>query len=207
MVTVDPAHIRFLRPKQSGQADADLQDDAAEEDVTVEKDMAAEEAALSGGIEETKLSAAQDKPKTAGPRLITEPGLDASQVSPPEPEAQPVITAVKPTAITPFHLPEFASPFLFVPAYIEVSYLTCSAIYVRHPTARPGYSEIPTPYEADGEIVRLAWEWYQRVRPRVRTKGRLAREPENRREVERSKQWMALRDPELDAKDKPPHRM
>jgi hypothetical protein len=67
--------------------------------------------------------------------------------------------ATGPAGLTPFHLPPYASPFLFVPAYIEVSYPTCSAVLVRHPTARAEYSEIPTPYEADGEVVRFAWEW------------------------------------------------
>jgi ribosomal protein S4 len=56
-----------------------------------------------------------------------------------------------------FELPDFASPFLFIPPYIEPSFTTCSAIYLRHPTARPGISEIPTPYEADGEVMKLAW--------------------------------------------------
>ncbi|KZV96398.1 alpha-L RNA-binding motif-containing protein [Exidia glandulosa HHB12029] len=79
-----------------------------------------------------------------------------------------------------FQLPEFAAPFIFVPAYLEVSYPTCSVIYVRHPTARAGYSEIPTPYDADGEIMRLAWEWYAIRRPRVRSKKKLAAMPENR---------------------------
>jgi len=82
--------------------------------------------------------------------------------------------------LTPFDLPAYASPFIFIPAYLEVSFPTCSVIYVRHPTARPGYSEIPTPYDADGEVVRLAWEWYSKVRPRNRSKRQLAREPENR---------------------------
>jgi ribosomal protein S4 len=86
--------------------------------------------------------------------------------------------------LTPFNLPDYASPFLFIPAYIEVSFQTCSAIYVRHPTARPGYSEIPTPFDADGEIVRLAWEWYAKVRPRMRSKSQLARMPENRKSPE-----------------------
>ncbi|KAG1724700.1 uncharacterized protein EDB91DRAFT_1170255 [Suillus paluster] len=56
-----------------------------------------------------------------------------------------------------------------------------SAIYVRHPTARPGYSEIPTPYDADGEVIRLAWEWYSKMRPRTRSKspdGKGTREPQ-----------------------------
>lgn len=82
--------------------------------------------------------------------------------------------------LTPFYLPQFASPWLFIPSYIEISFKTCSAIYVRHPTARPGYSEIPTPYDADGEVVRFAWEWYAQRRSRLRSKTQLARMPEDR---------------------------
>jgi len=81
---------------------------------------------------------------------------------------------------TPFLPPDYSTPFIFVPAYLEVSFPSCSAIYLRHPTARPGYSEIPTPYDADGEVVRLAWEWYAKVRPRMRSKRQLARMPDNR---------------------------
>lgn len=78
-------------------------------------------------------------------------------------------------------LPEYSAPWLFIPAYIEPSFNTCSAIYVRHPTARPGYSEIPSPYDADGEVMRFAWEWYVRRRPRMRwTQKRIARMPEDR---------------------------
>jgi hypothetical protein len=72
------------------------------------------------------------------------------------------------------NLPDYAAPFLFIPAYLEVSFVTCSAVYVRDPTARKDYSELPTPYDADGELMRLAWEWYAKVRPRMR--GRLQRE-------------------------------
>lgn len=79
-----------------------------------------------------------------------------------------------------FKLPEFSGPFIFVPAYLEVSYPTCSVIYVRAPTARAGYSEIPTPYDADGEVMRLAWEWYAQRRPRMRSKKKLAGMPDNR---------------------------
>ncbi|KAK4054521.1 hypothetical protein OIV83_001015 [Microbotryomycetes sp. JL201] len=59
-----------------------------------------------------------------------------------------------------FELPEYASPFLFVPAYLEVSWTTCSAVYLRDPSPGPGMSEVPSPYEADGEVMRLAWEYY-----------------------------------------------
>ena len=88
--------------------------------------------------------------------------------------------------LTPFNLPDYASPFLFVPAYLEPSFKTCSVVYVRHPTARPGYSEIPTPYDGDGEIVRFAWEWYAKRRPKIRSKSQKAREPENRQASEES---------------------
>lgn len=100
-----------------------------------------------------------------------------------EPKSFKLSSLSKP-GLTPFHLPDYASPFIFVPAYLEVSFKTCSVVYVRHPTARPGYSEIPTPYDADGEIVRFAWEWYANRRPRIRSKSQKAREPANRRSVD-----------------------
>ncbi|KAI3605029.1 nam9 protein [Moniliophthora roreri] len=82
--------------------------------------------------------------------------------------------------LTPFTLPLYASPWIYVPAYIEPNFATCSAVYVRHPTARPGYSEIPSPFDADGDVVRLAWEWYVKRRPRIRSQTRLASRPEDR---------------------------
>lgn len=72
---------------------------------------------------------------------------DSASSSPKPPRTRPL----------PFHLPEYAAPFLFVPHYIEPSFSTCSAIYLRHPTASPGHSEVPSPYQADGEVMKLAW--------------------------------------------------
>ncbi|KAG1852429.1 hypothetical protein DFJ58DRAFT_728498 [Suillus subalutaceus] len=92
------------------------------------------------------------------------------------------------SSLTPFNLPPYASPF--IPAYAEVFFPTCSAVYVRHPTARPGYSKISTPYDADREVIRLAWEWYSNMRPRTRSKNQMTREPENR-----SKTQLHLRRP------------
>lgn len=94
------------------------------------------------------------------------------------------LSSLRKPGMTPFHLPEYASPFLFVPAYLEPSFKTCSVVFVRYPTARPGYSEVPTPYDADGEIVRFAWEWYAKRRPKIRSKSQKAREPENRQLAE-----------------------
>jgi hypothetical protein len=39
--------------------------------------------------------------------------------------------------------------------------------------------------------VRLAWEWYAKRRPRMRSKSQLARMPENRTEVGESRRYMA----------------
>lgn len=77
--------------------------------------------------------------------------------------------------LQPFKFPDYAAPFLFLPAYIEANFATCSAIYVRHPTARPGYSEVPSPYDAGGEVMRFAWEWYAKNRPRERKGGAMSR--------------------------------
>ncbi|WFD41576.1 hypothetical protein MPSI1_000207 [Malassezia psittaci] len=93
-----------------------------------------------------------------------------------------------PQGVLPFHLPPFAAPFLFIPPYLDVSFRTCSAIYLRHPTltthlmrSRPTeqgqtppraqrvyHSDIPTPYPAGGEMYGLAWEFYVRNAPGVR---------------------------------------
>jgi hypothetical protein len=123
-------------------------------------EMSSEEAAAE------ELKTEQSVPPTEGPELGGSSQAHSGSVSD--------------TGLTPFNFPAYASPFIFIPAYLEVSFATCSVVYVRHPTARPGYSEIPTPYDADGEVVRLAWEWYSKVRPRNRSKRQLAREPENR---------------------------
>jgi hypothetical protein len=42
--------------------------------------------------------------------------------------------------------------------------------------------------QADGEIIRLAWEWYLKVRQKMRSKKQLSRMPENRKSEE---EWSA----------------
>lgn len=118
------------------------------------------------------------QPKT----METDPDEEADAGTHPSTEVSPRSQNPDGPAIghAQFHLPDYATPSVFIPAYLEVSFPTCSTVYLRHPTARPGYSEIPTPYDADGEVVRLAWEWYAKVRPRMRSKRQLARMPENR---------------------------
>ncbi|MBW0494015.1 hypothetical protein O181_033730 [Austropuccinia psidii MF-1] len=89
---------------------------------------------------------------------------EADEEEPPNPPSE-TTNIISPSPHSPnlrFTLPPYASPFLFVPPYLEVSYRLCSSVYLRHPTAGPGYCEIPTPWDADGEVMRLAWEWYTR---------------------------------------------
>lgn len=111
-----------------------------------------------------------------------EPSEDAEKSTDPttQSEEKEKPSSTSKYAVTPFNLPPYASPWIFIPAYLEVSFATCSAVFLRYPTARPGYSEIPTPYDADGEIMRLSWEWYADRHTRMRSKSQLARMPENR---------------------------
>ena len=71
------------------------------------------------------------------------------------------IDASKPYA-TPWRPRPFMSAFAFVPRYLEVHHRICSAVYLRHPVARPGLGEVPTPYPTD--LNGLAFNWYLRRR-------------------------------------------
>lgn len=71
------------------------------------------------------------------------------------------VDASKPYA-TPWRPREWMSAFAFVPRYLEVHQKICSAVYLRHPVARPGLAEVPTPYGL--EVNSLAHNWYLRRR-------------------------------------------
>ncbi|CAL3965262.1 hypothetical protein PZA11_001945 [Diplocarpon coronariae] len=63
---------------------------------------------------------------------------------------------------TPWRPRPYMSAFAFVPRYLEVSHNICSAVYLRHPVARPGFTEVPSPFPA--ETQQLAFTWYLRRR-------------------------------------------
>ncbi|MCJ1338278.1 mitochondrial 37S ribosomal protein nam9 [Bachmanniomyces sp. S44760] len=63
---------------------------------------------------------------------------------------------------TPWRPREYMSAFAFVPRYLEVNHKICSAVYLRHPVARPGLAEVPTPFP--DEMNGLAFNWYLRRR-------------------------------------------
>lgn len=71
------------------------------------------------------------------------------------------IDSSKPYA-TPWRPRDYMSAFAFVPRYLEVNHKICAAVYLRHPVARPGYSEVPSPF---GEAIQTpAFAWYLRRR-------------------------------------------
>ncbi|KAM0712520.1 hypothetical protein Q7P37_011617 [Cladosporium fusiforme] len=63
---------------------------------------------------------------------------------------------------TPWRPRDYMSAFAFIPRYLEVNQNICSAVYLRHPVARPGLAEVPTPLTA--ESMGLAFNWYLRRR-------------------------------------------
>lgn len=63
---------------------------------------------------------------------------------------------------TPWRPRDYMSAFAFIPRYLEVNQMICSAVYLRHPVARPGLAEVPTPVSQ--ETSQLAFNWYLRRR-------------------------------------------
>lgn len=203
MISVDPDAIRFLKPphgpvdhiskKSTPVIEATPTEPAESAEVpeseateVLSSSDANANAASQSEAAEASTSSPEDAPTSSpkdAPTLDTIPSSEAKAETVSESaseQAETEVVSASEQLPTPFHLPQYASPWLFVPAYIEVSFKTCSAIYVRHPTARPGYSEIPTPYDADGAVIRFAWEWYVHRRPRMRSQSQLARMPEDR---------------------------
>ena len=71
------------------------------------------------------------------------------------------VDETKPYA-TPWSPRPYMSAFAFIPRYLEVNHNICSAVYLRHPVARPGLAEVPSPFPA--ETQQLAFNWYLRRR-------------------------------------------
>lgn len=71
------------------------------------------------------------------------------------------IDSSKPYA-TPWRPRDYMAAFAFVPRYLEVHHKICAAVYLRHPVARPGFSEVPSPF---GDSIQTpAFVWYLRRR-------------------------------------------
>ncbi|KAG5938138.1 hypothetical protein E4U53_008076 [Claviceps sorghi] len=59
---------------------------------------------------------------------------------------------------TPWRPRPFMSAFAFIPRYLEVNPNICAAVYLRHPVARKGMAEVPTPFSY--LTSQLAHNWY-----------------------------------------------
>lgn len=99
-------------------------------------------------------------PKTAAMDALSGPDATMLREALTEARENP-IDPTKPYA-TPWRPRDYMSPFAFIPRYLEVHHRICSAVYLRHPVARPGLAEVPTPFglETNG----LAHNWYLRRR-------------------------------------------
>lgn len=71
------------------------------------------------------------------------------------------IDHTKPYA-TPWRPREYMSAFAFLPRYLEVNPRICAAVYLRHPVARAGLAEVPSPIHT--ATANLAYTWYLRRR-------------------------------------------
>ncbi|KAG8715412.1 mitochondrial 37S ribosomal protein nam9 [Ceratobasidium sp. 395] len=174
MVSVDPEAIDMLRPVKAPVEET--ADNAASEEQKTPEPKASTETESESKPEpvasRSEPDASKPEPQTEATTENPNPPPVKSKYSPDSMPKTFINPTTKATVLnlrgTSFSLPPYASPQLFIPAYIEPAFNTCSAVYVRHPTARPGYSEIPSPFGADGEVMRFAWEWYKRVGPRMR---------------------------------------
>lgn len=63
---------------------------------------------------------------------------------------------------TPWRPRPFMSAFAYIPRYLEVNQNICSAVYLRHPVARAGSAEVPTPF--DRATSQLAFNYYLKRR-------------------------------------------
>ncbi|KAF4988057.1 hypothetical protein FDECE_15198 [Fusarium decemcellulare] len=72
-------------------------------------------------------------------------------------DAENPIDESKPYA-TPWRPRPYMSAFAFIPRYLEVNPNICAAVYLRHPVARKGMAEVPTPFSYLTN--QLAHNWY-----------------------------------------------
>ncbi|KAE8269130.1 hypothetical protein A4X09_0g3208 [Tilletia walkeri] len=171
----------------------DVEATTAEEGKDVEAAPAEESKDVNASTENAESAAAEDKKDKPSSSSKGKGKAKSSEGEGGSDESANKITAQTAPGVRSFNLPPFAAPFLFIPSYLEPSFTTCSAIYLRHPTIVPAssspsrsfsdsqqqqggsggaalefLSEIPSPYPASGDIFSMAWEHYARTAPRVR---------------------------------------
>ncbi|ETS83227.1 hypothetical protein PFICI_05103 [Pestalotiopsis fici W106-1] len=154
--------------KQARKIQADTKSDASPIDVArrlneMMSELKLNEAAAEPTDAEDTAAAAEGQGKKAKPAaldLLTSDELKTLAQKMKEEQDNPY-DPEKPYA-TPWRPKDFMSPFAFIPQYLEVDHKICSAVYLRHPVARQGFAEVPTPFGYG--INQLAYTWYLRRR-------------------------------------------
>ncbi|KAK4165916.1 putative mitochondrial SSU ribosomal protein S4 precursor [Cladorrhinum sp. PSN259] len=111
----------------------------------------AEEAAKAAEAKAAAAGESHPDPVTPEERKILRRLIEEEKTNPWDP-SKPYMTPWKPRP--------YMAPFAFIPRYLEVNHKICAAVYLRHPVARPGKSEVPTPFPY--ETSQLAFNWYLR---------------------------------------------
>lgn len=109
-----------------------------------------EKAAATKAKESTK-EADLSGPQTEEERKLLKKFIEQELENPTDPS--------KPYA-TPWQPRPYMSAFAFIPRYLEVNQKICAAVYLRHPVARRGLAEVPTPFPSP--VNQLAFNWYLR---------------------------------------------
>ena len=187
LISVEPSSVPMLNEQVAKRVKVEQERYGLKKTPSEETDSASEPTpAQEEAVPEVEAKPASDKESDAVP--------DESKEEQPPKDAEPKEPSdALPAGVLPFHLPPFAAPFLFIPPYLDVSFRTCSAIYLRHPTlsttvlrsrhadkhggakqyTEVAYrSDIPSPYPANADMFGLVWELYVRNAPRVRSDER-----------------------------------
>ncbi|KAK4236976.1 hypothetical protein C8A03DRAFT_16432 [Achaetomium macrosporum] len=112
----------------------------------------AERKAKAEAEQEQEAATSSDKPRLNEKQRAVLAELIAREAENPHDPSKPYATPWRPR--------DWMSPFAFIPRYLEVNQRICAAVYLRHPVARPGRSEVPSPFSPT--LSQLAFNWYLR---------------------------------------------
>ncbi|KAI5785019.1 hypothetical protein DFH27DRAFT_505470 [Peziza echinospora] len=174
MFSVDPEQVLFATgapknlslkatPKKAVSTESEGEDSTTtttESEPASATEAEAEAEAESTSEAESTEPGDEDTPALSAART---PGQNRQAHKHPQEQHDP-LNPINPAApyLTPWRPRDYMSPFAFVPKYLEVNFNICHAVYLRHPVARPGSTEVPSPFGPD--TTQLAFHWFLRRR-------------------------------------------
>ncbi|KAI8619452.1 hypothetical protein BC830DRAFT_1104373 [Chytriomyces sp. MP71] len=183
MVTINPNVVTTLIPKKAVEseskkaeaAEAGASEAKNEVDPTAQTPQESNEVAANAESTETSsegykvsnsgpeeaVATADAKAESATTEAAKSATGEAKQESKPKQSQTDILAAKHPNAKR-FHPQPYMAPWMFIPAYLEVCYNTCSTIFLRTPLPQPNSVEIPSPHAPD--MHSLAYEWYSRIK-------------------------------------------